>query len=70
MKATFDDHVITTRPVHTETGRLAPQGTHGFILRVRAGPEERYVAELWLPNPPDSDEDESAFSCLSDFEVV
>ena len=70
MKATFDDHVITTRPVHTETGRLAPPDTLGFILRVLADPDERYVVELWLPNPPHSDEDELSILLPSDFEVV
>ena len=56
MKAGFNDHVITVRPVHTETGRLAPPGTHGFILRVLEDPDERYVAELYFNEPPDETE--------------
>ncbi|MHB8437845.1 MAG: hypothetical protein ACYDD4_01600 [Acidimicrobiales bacterium] len=48
MKASFNDHVITTRPVHTDTGETAPAGTHGFVLRVIKDPDERYVAELYL----------------------
>jgi hypothetical protein len=56
MKAAFNDHVITTRPVDTETGVVAPPGTHGFILRVLEDPDERYVAELYLGDPQTTEE--------------
>jgi hypothetical protein len=67
MKARFDDHVVTRRPVQTDGGP-APAGTHGFVLKVLLDPEERYVVELWLPNPPDSDSDELAVLVTDDFD--
>ena len=70
MKSGFNDHVITTRPVHTETGRVAPPGTHGFILRVLDDPDERYVAELYLSEPPESDATELTVLLPLDFEIA
>jgi hypothetical protein len=68
MKAGFNDHVITTRRVYTETGRLAAPGTHGFVLRVLDEPDESYVAELYFNDPPD--ETELTVLVPLDFEVV
>jgi hypothetical protein len=70
MKAGFNDHVITTRPVNTETGRVAPRGTHGFVIRVLDDPEERYVVELYFPEPPNSDETELTVLRPEDFDVA
>jgi hypothetical protein len=70
VKAAFDDHVITRSPVHTEAGRVAPAGTHGFVVRVLADLDERYVVELWLPAPPQGDSDELAVLARDDFDVV
>jgi hypothetical protein len=68
VKAAFNDHVITIRPVNTETGRVAPPGTHGFVLRVLEDPDERYVAELYFNDPPD--ETELTVLLPLDFEVA
>ncbi len=70
MKASFNDHVITIRPVHTESGRVAAPGTHGFILRVLTDPDERYVAELYLDVAPDDGATELTVLLPLDFDVV
>lgn len=55
MKTTCN-HRITIHPVHTETGGVAPAGTHGFVLSVLGASDERYVAEVYLNDPPDKTE--------------
>ena len=39
MKAKFDDHVITIRPVELPDGGSLPPGTHGFVVEVLTEPE-------------------------------
>ncbi len=70
MKAAFNDHVITTRPVNTETGAVAPTGTHGFILRVLEDPDERYVAELYLGDLHETEETALSVLVPLDFELA
>jgi hypothetical protein len=71
VKAKFNDHVITTRPVNTDAGQAAPVGTHGFILQVLEDPDERYVAELYLGEDFQTSE-ETALTVLLpvDFDVA
>lgn len=70
MKAAFNDHIVTTRAVYTETGKLAPAGTHGFVVRALEDPNERYVAELYLADPSGVDTDELGVLHPNDFEVT
>ncbi len=70
MKASFNDHVITTRPVQTDNGKVAPPGTHGFILRVLEGPDERYVTELYLGDPQETEETALTVLVPLDFDVA
>ncbi len=70
MKASFNDHVITTATVHTETGRVVPPGTHGFVLRALQDPDERYVVELYLPDLTNADGTELSVLRPGDFVVA
>ena len=71
MNPTVDDHVVLVRSVRTETGRIAPPGTHGFILQVSGDPaNEQYVTKLSIPNPPTTDEAELAILGAEDFRVA
>ena len=70
MKAAFNDHIITTRPVNTDGGAIAPAGTHGFVLRVIDDPDERYIVELYIGDPQTTEETELSVLVPLDFEVA
>ena len=39
VKARFDDHVITVKPVTLSDGSMLPEATHGFVIEAFASPE-------------------------------
>jgi hypothetical protein len=70
MKASFNDHVITTRAVETDRGAPVPPGTHGFVVRVIEEPAEAYVVELYLGNWQETEETVLSVLIPLDFDLA
>jgi len=55
VKAKYDDHVITVRPVVLPDGEVIPTGTHGFVIEALENPTESYEIEFYVEHGPGDD---------------